>query len=371
MTWSDGTRECFGPGGDFSAAIEINDEATLWSALVNNGSVGLGASYIEGSWSTLDLAGFLEVASINVDSRRTSAVGRTMLAFVRRWWDRRPIGAKSTPIGEIGEHYNLGNDFYASWLDESMTYSSALFSAASDSLEVAQEAKYQRLCELLDLRAGDRVLEIGCGWGGFAEYATTRFGVHLTGLTLSVEMASFARERLAKVGMSHMSDIRVQDFRDETQIFDKVVSIEMIESIPADTWPELFETIHRVLAPEGRLAMQAILIDDRFYSGLVQRSEFIKTYIFPGGDLPSQRALEELSSGAELQWVEAAHHGGDYARTLALWTERFEEGWDRIQSSNPEFDVRFQRMWRYYLAYCEAGFRTGRLDGIQVLMERR
>lgn len=371
VRWPDDSEERFGdPSTDALARIEIWDEGALAKALIDEGALGLGASYVEGAWDSPDLAGFLEVASRNIDTRQSTTAGTRLSALLRSWWDRRPAFARSTPIGEIGDHYNLGNDFYAAWLDPTMTYSSARFGSVSESLETAQLAKYRNLCEMLALEPGERVLEIGCGWGGFMEYAATHHDVHVTGLTLSEEMATFARKRLSEAGIAERTEIKLQDFRDEHAMYDKVVSIEMIESVDETVWPQLFHAISRAIPPGGRAAMQAITIDPRWYENLLVREDFIKRYIFPGGALPTVDVLRDLASAAGMVWIEESTHGRDYAETLHRWSERFHTAWPGIMDADPVFDERFRRMWAYYLEYCEAGFRTGRIDGIQILMER-
>jgi cyclopropane-fatty-acyl-phospholipid synthase len=371
VTWSDGSVEFLSaadPGA--TAVIVITDEARLLRSLTERGSLGVAATYIDGAWDSPDLQGFLELASRSIDVRQQGALARSLLTIGRRFWDRRPHRSWSSPIEEIGLHYDLGNDFYAAWLDDTMTYSSALLNAETETLEEGQLRKYEHLCALLELEPGDRVLEIGSGWGGFAHYAATHHDVEVTGLTLSREMASFSRKRLADAGLSHRTDIKVQDFRAVTGTFDKIASIEMIESISADQWPDLFTSISRVLRPGGIVAMQAIVIDDRFHEQLTKRDEFIKTYIFPGGDLPTTGLMRQLVDDSDLVWRADSSHGRDYAETLSRWAASFEAAWDGIASDVPAFDQRFRRMWRYYLAYCEAGFRTGRLDGIQFSASR-
>ena len=371
VRWSDDTEELFGVSTDGGVArIEIRDEASLLGALIDEGALGLGATYIEGAWDTPDLAGFLEVASRNVDIRITSPRGSAVTDRARSFWDRRPSFARSHAIGEMGDHYNLGNEFYAAWLDRTMSYSSARFATSDQSLEDAQIAKYDNLCRMLDLQSGDRVLEIGCGWGGFMEHAASRYDVHVTGLTLSEEMATYARKRLAEAGLTERCDVKLQDFRHERDMYDKVVSIEMIESVDETVWPPLFHAIARSLPPGGKAAMQAITIDPRYFENLLAREDFIKRYIFPGGALPTVGVLQDLAVASGMEWVEASVHGSDYAETLHRWAERFEDAWPSIVAADHDFDERFARMWRYYLEYCEAGFRTGRIDGIQFLMER-
>ncbi|MGI9585983.1 MAG: class I SAM-dependent methyltransferase [Acidimicrobiia bacterium] len=366
VAWSDRSVDVLtGAEEGETAVIIIKDEARLLRSLLGKGSLGFGATYIDGTWDSPDLPLLLETASRSIDFRQHGALVRPVLSLGRRVWDLRPHRFWSSPIEEIGVHYDLGNDFYAAWLDSTMTYSSALFSDDDEPLEQAQLRKYARLCELLELESGDRVLEIGSGWGGFAEYAATHHEVEVTGLTLSTEMATFARKRLAAAGLAHRTDIKVQDFRAESGTYDKVVSIEMIESVQASEWPDLFETIGSVLRPGGMMAMQAIVIDDRFHEQLTKRDEFIKTYIFPGGDLPTLGVLRRLADRSGLSWVTASTHGSDYAETLSRWASSFQAAWDGIAADAPTFDERFRRMWQYYLAYCEAGFRNGRLDGVQ------
>ena len=366
VAWSDGTVDVFsGAEPGQTAVLIVADETRLLRELLEKGSLGFAAAYIDQAWNSPDLPTLLEVASRSIDSGQKQRLGRTLMSFFRNLWDSRPHNSWESPIEEIGVHYNLGNDFYAVWLDDTMTYSSAIFGVPGETLEEAQHTKYERLCTLLELEPGDRVLEIGSGWGGFAHYAAARYDVEVTGVTLSTEMATYARKRLANAGLAHRTEFKVQDFRGETGTYDKVASIEMIESISADQWPDLFATVNRVLLPGGIVAMQAIAIDDQFYEQLTRREEFIKRYIFPGGDLPTVALLEELAREADLAWVGDSSHGADYAETLSRWASSFESSWEDISSRSALLDTRFKRMWGYYLAYCEAGFRTGRLDGVQ------
>lgn len=371
VRWSDSTTDKFvGFGEGPQASISVADEMGMLRSLIKKGSVGLAESYFDGFWTTDDLATLLEVGAANLDARSDALLSRAWVHRLRDIWDKRPQQLRSDAIHEMADHYNLGNEFYAMWLDPSMTYSSALYESPDDSLETAQERKYDRLCQLLELTEGDRVLEIGCGWGGFAEHAASRYGVHVTGLTLSTEHARYARARLAAAGLDDRTEIKLQDFRHEQAMYDKVVSIEMIESVDETNWPPLFHAISRALPPGGKAAMQVITIDERFYESLLKYRDFIKTYIFPGGALPSLSVLKELSSAAGLSWVSAASHGHDYAATLNEWARRFEAAWPDIVAQDPVFDEAFHRIWRYYLEYCEAGFRTGRIDGYQILFER-
>ncbi len=332
--------------------------ATLWRVL-RGGGVGFAEAYMAGHWDTPDLPTTLEVIARNLDTRvRDREPGRAM-TLARRLW-QTITRRRGSAIESIGDHYNLGNDFYTAWLDKTMTYSSAFYTAQDQDLSAAQEQKYARLAELADIQSGDHVLEIGCGWGGFAEYAATRLGARVTGLTLSSEQAAYARERLERAGVSHLTEIKLQDFRDETGLYDKVVSIEMIESIPAELWPQLFDQITNLLEPDGRAAMQAITIDDRLFASLLERDDFISKHIFPGGALPSVEHVEALAGERGLLVKSATAFAASYAKTLQTWREQFEEVWPNLQDL--DLDERFRRTWRYYLAYCEAGFRTGRID---------
>jgi len=371
VTWSNGESASFGGAIEGPAAeVFVHDEAAAVRSIGRKGAVGLAVAYFDGAWTTPDLATFLEVASRNLDSRSEDLRRRRFASRMRTYWDRRPHRMRSKAIQEIGDHYNLGNDFYSTWLDPSMTYSSAIYESETQPLAAAQANKYEKLCRLLDLKEGERVLEIGCGWGGFAEYAASNFGVHVTGLTLSTEHAAFAKKRLEAAGLSERTEIKIQDFRLERAMYDKVVSIEMIESVDETNWPPLFHTIARAIPPGGKAAMQVITIDEKFYESLLTHTDFIKTYIFPGGALPSVSALKELAAEAGLGWVSAENHGLDYARTLHEWAVQFEKAWPDIASDDSQFDEAFHLIWRYYLEYCEAGFRTGRIDGYQILMER-
>lgn len=332
--------------------------ATLWR-VIRGGGVGFAEAYLTGHWDTLDLATTLETIARNLDVYVRDRKPNGAIALARRTWQRISSG-HGAEISSIGDHYNLGNDFYTAWLDQTMTYSSAVYEDDDHSLSTAQTAKYRRLAELADIQPTDHVLEIGCGWGGFAEYVSTEIGASVTGLTLSSEQATYARKRLAEAGVADRTKIKLQDFRDETGSYDKIVSIEMIESIPADLWPALFDRIAAVLRPDGKVAMQAITIDETLFDSLLSRDDFISKHIFPGGALPSVEKVEALAEDRGLQVTSATPFASSYAETLRIWRDRFEEAWPSMTGLG--LDERFRRTWRYYLAYCEAGFRTGRID---------
>jgi cyclopropane-fatty-acyl-phospholipid synthase len=353
----EGTRA----GPDATITI-IRPGRMLWR-IARGGGLGFAEAYMAGDWATGDLAATLEMAGRNLDIYVRSHRPSRLIEPIRRLW-HRVTGRQRGEIESIGTHYNLGNDFYEAWLDRTMTYSSAVFTDDHTSLEAAQIEKYRRLAAVADLQPGDHVLEIGCGWGGFAEYAAGEIGCRVTGLTLSSEMAEYARGRLRRAGLDDRTEIKLQDFRDETGSYDKVVSIEMIESIPADLWPSLFATIRRTLRPGGRAAMQAITIAEDLYGSLLRRKDFISKHIFPNGSLPSVKKLDALARAHQLRTSQLSGYGSSYATTLRIWRDQFEAVWPGL--STGRFDERFRRAWEYYLAYCEAGFRIGRIDVHQV-----
>ncbi len=272
-------------------------------------------------------------------------------------WDRRPRRRRGA-VGAMADDYNLGNKFYEQWLDPTVSYSSAFYDGTDD-LEQAQRAKYDRVLERANIGSGSKVLEIGCGWGGFAE-AATGAGARITGVTIAQEQLDYVEKRAAEGGWTQESDFQLRDFADASGSYDAVVSIEMIESVDHDRWPELFETVSKRLKPGGRAVFQIITIDDGVWDTYSGRNDFIREYIFPGGRLPAPKVLSELSEAAGLQTVDVLDFGQSYARTLADWSDRFEAAWPTIEEMG--FDDRFHRMWRYYLSYCQAGFELGRIS---------
>jgi cyclopropane-fatty-acyl-phospholipid synthase len=269
----------------------------------------------------------------------------------------------------MNDHYNLSNQFYERWLDETMTYSSARFDRPDESLEQAQRNKYRSIADHAGIGPGMRVLEIGCGWGGFAEYAASERDCDVVAITLSTEQASYARKRMAEHGLSDRVDIRVQDFREIEGEFDAIVSIEMIESIDETHWPALFAMISRSLGSGSRAALQVITIEDSEWERYRSRADFIQQYIFPGGQLPAPNVLRRLAAGAHLDIEKIEVFGLDYARTLAAWGTRFEAAWPEL-STRHGLDERFRRMWTLYLTLCEAGFRIGRINVEQWVFAR-
>lgn len=332
--------------------------------LLTGGDMGFARAFMDGHVDTPEVDRVIELALANESSwsRLLDASAPVSKFGLLRHRLRRNSRAGSRR--NIAFHYDLGNEFYRHWLDASMTYSSAIFGdGKAQSLEEAQQAKYDRILRELAIGADDHVLEIGCGWGGFAEHAIRSTGCRVTGLTLSKEQARFARDRLARAGLAERADIRIEDYRDCRGRFSKVVSIEMFEAVGEENWPLYFRRVGESMEPGGRALVQAITIDETKFEAYRRNADFIQTYIFPGGMLPSDRAFCDAAAAAGLHVTDRHRFGQDYAATLREWEARFLASWDAIRQLG--FDERFRRMWLYYLAYCRAGFRTGRIDVVQ------
>lgn len=353
----------FGPASPERAVLDIRDWR-FFRRILAGGAIGLAESYIAGEWVTPDLARTLIVLADNFERLGRLTSGN---AGIRAFnWAVHNLGRLNTRAGarrNIVAHYDLGNDFYSRWLDPSMTYSSALWTRPDQTLEAAQHEKYAALAAAIDLQPHHRVLEIGCGWGGFAEYAAKEIGCHVTGLTLSPSQRDFAVARLAKAGLSDRVDIRLQDYRDTPETYDRIISIEMFEAVGEKWWPTYFRTLHDRLAPDGQAGLQIITIREDLFGPYRREVDFIQKYVFPGGMLPTEAHLDQLAVDHGLAVRGRLRFGRDYARTLALWLKRFDHAGG---GPGPEFS----RLWRYYLAYCEAGFTTGRTDVIQMTLAR-
>jgi len=328
------------------------------------GDIGFFESFADGDWDTPDLAACLYIFARNADHVQRVFAGLPFIDWLNNMRRMSERNTKSGARKNIMAHYDLGNSFYEKWLDPSMTYSSARFSQATNSLEAAQLNKYESLAQMIDLKPGDRVLEIGSGWGGFAEYAAGKYGAHVTGLTLSPAQLEYAEKRIERAGLSDRVQFKLQDYRDETGIFDKVASIEMFEAVGQEYWKDYFGKVRDVLRPGGLAGLQIITIADRFFDRYVKNTDFIQRYVFPGGVLPSKSILDDLTSEAGLKLKRIQDFGQDYARTLHEWSDRFQAAWGDIKHMG--FDDRFSKLWRFYLAYCEAGFRAGTTDVRQI-----
>jgi len=330
--------------------------------------IGFGEGYMAGEWDTPDLSALLEVFTLNFDHLEKLVTGtpwaRT-LNFLAHLLNRN---SKKGSRRNIHAHYDLGNAFYSRWLDPGMTYSSARFETPNETLSQGQTNKYAALARQIDLRPDHHVLEIGCGWGAFAEFAAKDVGAKVTALTISPSQYEFARKRLFEKGLAERAEVRLLDYRDVEGRFDRVASIEMFEAVGEAYWPRYFDKVREVLTPGGQAGIQVITIRDELFKVYRTRSDFMRKYIFPGGMLPCESRLREETDRAGLEWRGISRFGQNYARTLSEWGARFEEAWEDIK--NQGFDERFRRLWRFYLSYCEAAFRTGRTDVVQVSLAR-
>lgn len=351
-----------------SAILDIRDYRFARRVLAN-GDIGFAEGYMAGEWETPHLAPLLEVLAQNYDNIRRLFDGNPVMTAVNWLSHQMNRNSRSGSKKNIHAHYDLGNAFYDRWLDPSMTYSSARFATPDTSLEAAQREKYASLARMMDLRPGQSVLEIGCGWGGFAEFAAREIDARVTGITISRQQYDFARQRLFNAGLSDRADVQLIDYRDVRGQFDRVASIEMFEAVGQEYWPTYFDKIRDVLAPGGRAGLQIITIQDELFDEYNRRTDFIQKYVFPGGMLPSEARLKPVISAAGLSWDAIERFGLDYADTLKLWDERFQAAWDDI-SRMKGFDERFRRLWRFYLAYCEAGFRSRRTDVVQLALAK-
>ncbi len=364
VTYPDGSLHIFGDEKSSDTAdLRINDYAAL-SRVFRGGSIGFAEAYMDSQIETDDLTSLLTLLSKNLDAITKvidrSTLGRMAHLLVHKLRPNSRRGAQKN----IHAHYDLGNAFYEKWLDPSMTYSSARFTTGNMSLEQAQHAKYSSIANIAQIGPDNHVLEIGCGWGGFAEYAGRDLGSRLTGITISPSQLDYAQNRMLRHNLDERVNLRFQDYRDLNEQFDRTVSIEMFEAVGQNYWPSYFQTIFRALKPGGRAGLQIITIKDDTFDRYSKGVDFIQRYIFPGGMLPSPSKLREQFAEANLQEYAYETFGLDYAHTLALWKKTFLEQWPSLKKLG--FDEKFKNMWSYYLSYCEAGFRTGAIDVAQI-----
>jgi cyclopropane-fatty-acyl-phospholipid synthase len=325
-----------------------------------SGDIGFAEGWIAGEWHSPDVEGVLTLLVNNSEHIRRYISGGVLGRALNWLSHMQRANTRSGSRRNILAHYDLGNAFYGAWLDPSMTYSAARYTRADQTLEQAQAEKYRALARALDLQRGEHVLEIGCGWGGFAEIAAREFGARVTALTISDEQFAYASARIEQAGSTDQVEIRLQDYRDVTGRFDKIVSIEMFEAVGEAYWPAFFRKMDNCLRLGGRAALQVITIRDDLFPNYRRRADFIQACIFPGGMLPSIAALKAEAASAGFQVESVNLFGQDYAATLKAWTTSFAENWDRIQSLG--FDDRFRRLWLFYLGYCAAGFRSERTN---------
>ena len=340
----------------------------VFARLIRDGDLGFCEAYLDGWWSSPDLQAFLDLVHADNDQLYDGFPGMGLVrGFERlRHWLRS--NSKRQARKNISYHYDLGNEFYGLWLDESMTYSSALFDTGQESLEAAQTRKYASMVDQMGVQPGDHVLEIGCGWGGFAEYAAKERGLRVTGLTISVAQRDFAVARMERLGLSDRVEIKLQDYRDERGLYDGIASIEMFEAVGEKYWPTYFGTIRDRLKPGKNATLQIITVQDKRYETYRKGVDFIQKYIFPGGMLPSPLVLRRQIEQAGLQVDGSLEFGASYSQTLRRWHDTFNARWEEIARLG--FDDRFRRMWNFYLTSCAGAFQGGNCDVTQITITR-
>ncbi|MFD1914389.1 class I SAM-dependent methyltransferase [Halodurantibacterium flavum] len=340
-----------------------------FTRLIREGDLGFCEAYLEGWWSTPDLQAFMDLIHADNDDVYDGFPGFALVRNYEKFRHWLRGNSREQAKRNISYHYDLGNDFYRLWLDDTMTYSSALFLTGQESLEKAQIQKYESLVDRMGVRPGDHVLEIGCGWGGFCEYAAGTRGLRVTALTISREQHAYAVERIARAGLSDRVDIRLQDYRDERGSYDGIASIEMFEAVGERYWPVYFDTLRDRLRPGGAATLQIITVADHRFETYKRGVDFIQKFIFPGGMLPSPSALRREVARAGLEIRDTFAFGQSYSQTLRRWSETFNDRWSEIAAQG--FDDRFRRMWNFYLTSCAGTFASGNCDVVQITVAHR
>ena len=344
------------------AKLKINNPSFCFNIL-RKGSSGLGESYIKGEFETEDLTSLIELSAKNINiTYKFSGFFQFSLfqSFLRR---NIFSNTKDRSKKNISLHYDLGNEFFSTWLDKTLTYSCGIFNSSSESLEKAQINKYNKLIDMVKPKRGDKILEIGCGWGGFAEHVAKNYDIKLDCITISKKQFLFTKERIRKAGLNHKVNVQMLDYREVKNKYDIIVSIEMIEAVGEKYLDKYFSTIKENLSSGGRGAIQAIIIKDELYNRYRNKEDFIQKYIFPGGFLPSFKSLNKLSQNSGLKIDEYQLYGSHYSNTLQKWRESFLDSWEMI--SRQGFNSSFKKMWDFYFSYCDAGFKSKNIDLIQ------
>ncbi|KRO56773.1 MAG: SAM-dependent methyltransferase [Pelagibacteraceae bacterium BACL5 MAG-120705-bin12] len=349
------------------AKIIIKTPALTYN-LIKGGSIGFAECYMRGEFETPNLSNLIEIMARNIKIVYKFS-GLLDLPLINFFKNRFIKNTKNRSKENIAKHYDLGNDFFSLWLDETLTYSSAIFDDYSLDLPTAQNNKYQKLINLIKPNSGDKVLEIGCGWGGFAEYLGKNYDVKLDCITISQKQYEFAKQRIHNCGLNEKINIEIKDYRDLKGQYNSIASIEMIEAVGQNYLASYFNTIKNNLTPGGTAAIQAITIDDSLFDRYKNRQDFIQKYIFPGGFLPSKQSLKKYAESNHLNFNEYNSYAVHYSKTLAMWRETFNQKWELIK--NQGFDLTFKRMWEFYLSYCEAGFKSKNIDLIQFSLQNK
>lgn len=370
ITLPDGSSHRFDGGEPGPHGVLVVRHDRLAARMLTGGKLAFCEAYLDGDWTSPDVPALFDTALRNEAELHRALFGRPWFRAAQHVLHLLKPNSRSGSRRNIAFHYDLGNRFYARWLDASMTYSAALFAdlSAPETLESAQDRKYAEIARRMDLRPGMRVLEIGCGWGGFAEYAAREIGAHVTGLTISQAQHDYACARIQRAGLGDRVEIRLQDYRDTQGQFDRIASIEMFEAVGERYWPTFFGSVRDRLAPGGRGCLQIITIDEAHFDSYRRAADYIQRYIFPGGMLPSPTRLRQEVERAGLRWTGSQGYGLHYARTLDAWQERFQAAWPDLAGMG--FDGRFKRLWEQYLWYCAAGFRNGTIDVLHLGLAR-
>ena len=349
------------------ADLKIKSSALNYN-LIKGGSVGLAECYMKNEFETSNLSNLIELAARNITivHKFSGILDLKFLNFIKNKFIKN---TKSRSRENIAKHYDLGNDFFSLWLDKTLTYSSAIFDEQNKDLDQAQNNKYQKLINLIQPSNGDKVLEIGCGWGGFAEYLGKNYDVKLDCITISKKQYEYAKERIHNCGLNEKVKIEIKDYRDLNSKYNSIASIEMIEAVGQNYLESYFKTIKDNLSDGGKAAIQAITIDDSLYDRYRNKQDFIQKYIFPGGFLPNKNTINKLVSKNGLSVNSYISYANHYADTLAIWRDEFNKKWSLIKDQG--FDLTFKRMWEFYLSYCEAGFKSKNIDLIQFSMQNK
>lgn len=369
----DGSLQRFGSGHAPMASLHLHNWKPC-SAALRSGDIGFAESYIAGDWTTPHLTDLLELLIINRQEVESAIYGSWLGRLAYRVKHLLNRNTRANSQKNIHAHYDLGNAFYALWLDDTMNYSSAIFESPERTMREGQQAKVRRALTMAKVKPGDRVLEIGCGWGALAEMAATQFSASVVGVTLSTEQLEWARQRMARLSVSDKADLRLQDYRDIGKTtpdapFDAICSIEMVEAVGREYWPEYFQTVARLLKPGGHACIQSIVIADELFERYISSTDFIQQYVFPGGCLPCPREFRAQAEAAGFDVVDEFSFGLDYARTLRLWRDAFVAQEARVLELG--FDRRFIRIWEFYLCYCEAAFSQANTSVMQFTLRKR
>ncbi len=355
------------PQDDLKAQLKIKKPNFSFN-LIKGGSIGFAESYMRGEFETDNLSNLIEITARNIKIIYKFS-GLLDFSIVNLFKGIFLKNTKSRSKENIAKHYDLGNDFFSLWLDETLTYSSGIFSENTKDLSGAQNNKYQKMIDLIKPNNGDKVLEIGCGWGGFAEYLGKKYDVKLDCITISKKQFEYAKKRIYKCGLNEKVNIEIKDYRDLKKKYNSIASIEMIEAVGQEYLQSYFKTIKKNLSTDGRAAIQAITIDDNLFGRYKTKQDFIQKYIFPGGFLPSKNSLNKYVSENGLTIKSYDSYADHYANTLAIWKNEFNRKWDLIKHQG--FDLTFKRMWEFYLSYCEAGFKSKNIDLIQFSIQNK